>query len=231
MSDQHYGAVDCDYTFARNMVQLIKKDKYALATSGGDTTEAIPRDYKINDKGQHCGIDQQIIRTAKELEPIARKIVVAFRGNHNSQKRGESVDSELMLWDRLGVPYKTVPSLIRIKTPKGMVQLVQGHGTKSTANNDAQLWDLRKIYPGADAYALGHTHQLYAKQVGAFTYDAAGNEHWDPVYFIRTGSFLKYSEYAREGMYLPARVGCVKLTVKNAKIIQADVITDDYFKV
>lgn len=226
LSDLHCGAMDCNYPFLQKAIKMIEADKKALVILGGDTIEAIPRGYKINEEGQHCSINTQIARTVKEFERIKKKIVVLFKGNHNSMARGESIDSDFLIAQALGIPYKTVPSMIHINTPTGIVKLAGGHGKSSGKNNDIELEQIRKIYPNAQAYFLGHTHALYCKQSGALVYDEKGQERWDPVWLIRTGNFLNYPDYARYAMYAPQRSGFVQLSVRKDVIISGRTLTE-----
>lgn len=226
ISDLHCGSMDCNYPLLKGAIQTIKKDKRALVIVGGDTIEGIPRGYKINEEGQHCPINTQIAMTIKELKPIASKILVLFKGNHNTHSRGESVDSDFVIANSLGVPYKTVPTIIQIHTPLGTVKLAGGHGRSGAQNQDVELEKLRKIFPNADAYFLGHTHALFAKQMGALTYDKHGEEHWEPSWFIRTGNFINYAEYARYAFYPPQRSGFIKLTVSKGIITDGFALTD-----
>lgn len=230
MSDLHCGAMECDYTLLENAVNLIADDKKALVILGGDLIEAIPRGYKINEEGQHCGIDQQIALTINELKKVQNKIIAIFKGNHNTKARGESIDSDFIIAQALSAPYKTVPSMIHVSTPKGTIKLAGGHGHSTARNSDAELEQVRKIYPNAHIYFLGHDHSLYCKHVGGLVYDDDGHEHWERVWFARTGSFLKYAEYARYAMYAPKRTGFIKLTVSNGEIKTGSVITEDSFK-
>lgn len=226
LSDLHCGSMDCNYELLQGTIKLIQKDKKALVILGGDTIEGIPRGYKINEEGQHCPIDMQIARTIKYLKPIAKKIVVMFSGNHNTKARGESVDSDFMIATALNVPYKTVPTLIQIHTPQGTIKLAGGHGKGFSANQDTELDKVRKVFPYANAYFLGHTHALYVKQVESLKYDENGVEEWDPVYYMRTGNFVNYAEYARYSVLPPQRSGCVKLIIKKGRIVSGDVLTD-----
>lgn len=226
LSDLHCGSMDCNYPLLKGAIQTIKKDKRALVIIGGDTIEGIPRGYKINEEGQHCPINTQIAMTIKELKPIASKIVVLFKGNHNTHSRGESVDSDFVIANSLDIPYKTVPTMIQIHTPLRTLRLAGGHGRSGGQNQDTELEKLRKIFPNADAYFLGHTHALFAKRTGALIYDKEGTEHWEDAWFIRTGNFINYAEYARYAFYGPQRSGFIKLVVKNGTITEGIALTD-----
>lgn len=232
-SDQHFGAVECNYELAKDIVDMIKKDKTSLVVLGGDTMEAIPKGYKYDDtRGQDVPPDVQILETAKHLEPVAKQVVCLFKGNHNIQMRGESIDSDLMLASSLKIKYKTVPTVIQVKVPNGVIKLAGGHGRSGAKNGDTELQTVRTIYPNCDIYFLGHNHQLYAKQIGAIKYDVDGNEEWDSSWFVRTGNCLSYAEYARYSFYNPQRSGCVRFSIKDGKIDEdgVHIITNEYFK-
>lgn len=230
LSDLHCGAMECNYKLLDDVFTMIEEDRNAVVVVGGDTIEAIPRGYKINEEGQHCSIDAQIARTINEFKRIQKKVKIMFKGNHNTKARGESIDSDFVIANALGVPYKTVPSVIIVRTPKGNIRLAGGHGRSGASNSDLELEKVMKIFPGCDIYFLGHNHALYAKQYGALVYDEYGNEHWAPAWVCRTGNFLNYAEYARYSFYAPQRSGCIKFKVKNGKVVAGYAITEADFK-
>ncbi len=229
-SDQHFGAEECNYDLARQIVQLIEKDKKALVILGGDLTEAIPRGYKISERGQRTTPDVQIVETISQLNPIKDKILVIFKGNHNVESRGESVDSDFVVASQLQALYKTVPAVIQFHTKNGTVKIAGGHGKSGAKNGDLELERLQRIFPGCQIYFLGHNHMLYAKQSGSLVYDKDGKEDWEAAWFVRTGNCLNYAEYARYGVLPPQRSGCIMFEVRAGKIKRAVEITSDYFK-
>lgn len=231
LSDLHCGAAECNYELLRAMIKEIKGNRKARVILGGDVIEAIPRGYKIDERGQDVPPDAQVVITSKYLKPIAPKIICSFKGNHNTNARGESMDSDFLLAELLKVPYKTVPGVVQFKTPKGVVKVAGGHGKSGAKNGDIELEKLRNIFPNCSAYFLGHTHMLYAKHVGALKYDEGGNEHWDSSWFARTGNCLNYAEYARYSFYSPQRSGCVMFEIRNGQIVEGHALTDKHFGV
>lgn len=229
-SDQHFGSTECNYKLAEQVVDLIHKDKIGKVILGGDTLEAIPRNYKISERGQSTPPDFQVAETARRLRKIKDKILVLFKGNHNTQARGESMDSDYLLAELLDAPYKTVPTVVQLITPKGIVKLAGGHGHSGAKNGDNELNSLRKIFPDCQAYFLGHNHMLYAKQTGSLVHDIKGDEHWEEYWYIRTGNCLNYAEYARFAVYEPQRSGCIKVEIRDGKIQDCIEITSKAFK-
>ena len=55
-------------------------------------------------------------------------------------------------------------------------------------------------------------------------YDENGKESWDPVYMCRTGSFLRYADYARYGGYPPKPCGYLICHVRKGKIKEVEVV-------
>lgn len=229
-SDQHFGANECNYALAKNIIKEIKNNPKARVVMGGDTIEAIPRGYKISERGQTTTPDLQIAKTIEHLKEIQSKIVCMFKGNHNTESRGESVDSDFLIAQALDAPYKTVPTVIQFITPKGVLKAAGGHGHSSAKNGDLELEAVRKIFPGCQIYFLGHNHMLYAKRAGALVYDSEGKEHWDEAWLVRTGNCLNYAEYARYSMYAPQRSGCIKFEIRGGKIKDGYDITEEDFK-
>ena len=66
---------------------------------------------------------------------------------------------------------------------------------------------MAKLYPLAEFVALGHDHQLANRPVAYLSIDETGKEKVKLRYQIRTGTYLKYADYARNMCLAPGEVG------------------------
>ena len=224
-SDWHAGQESCDYDSLRAMIGRIGSTRNARAIFGGDQMEVTPPGHHDGGRNSDSYIDGQIIRTAKGLEPIKHKIDLIYRGNHGSARLDHvGIDPDLLLSSSLKVNYSTVPTVLQYVTPDGTIKLCGGHGRGVTANSMTELRKLRMIYPNCHLYHLGHDHSLFGEPGGAMEYDAEGNEFWSPVWMCRTGSFLRYADYARYGLYEPKPTGYLIAHIRKGKIESVEVV-------
>lgn len=222
-SDFHAGNESCYYKGLKEMVDAIAANPIGRAIFEGDLMEITPPGHHDGGRNSDSYIDGQIIRTRAALEPIKGKIDLIVGGNHGKPRlAGVSIDPDLILCSTLGIPYSTVPKVTQYVTQAGRVKVCTGHGKAVSQNALAEVRKLRTIYPNCNLYSLGHDHSLIAEHDGAMEYDDEGNEHWSPVWLCRSGSFLRYAEYARYGMYAPKATGYLIARIRGGKIVQVD---------
>jgi len=219
-SDWHCGAEVCDYAGLRAMIKDVAKNPNARMIIGGDQMEMTPPGYHDGGRTSDSDLDHQIIRTANALKPIADKIDLIYAGNHGGKRiiPKVGIDPDLMLSGMLDVAYSTVPTVVQYKTPSGTVKICGGHGNSGAKNTLLEVQRLANVYPNCHLYHLGHTHDLYAKLAGAMEYDENGEEHWAGIWLCRTGSFMRYAEYARYAMYAPMPTGYLIAKIRGGSV-------------
>jgi hypothetical protein len=219
-SDWHCGAEVCDYAGLRKMIARVEADPTARMIIGGDQMEVTPPGYHDGGRTSDSDIDHQIVRTGNALQPVKDKIDLIYSGNHGGKRilPRVGIDPDLILTGMLGVNYSTVPTVVQYKTPEGVIKICGGHGKSGAKNTLLELHKLRNVYPNCDLYHLGHTHDLYGTQKGGMEYDENGDEHWSQVWFCRTGSFMRYAEYARVAMYEPMPTGYLIAEIRGGQI-------------
>lgn len=224
-SDWHAGQEVCDYPALKGMIDHIKSTPSARAIFGGDHMEVTPPGHHDGGRNSDSFIDGQIIRTTKALQPIKEKIALFYSGNHGKNRlMGVGIDPDLIMASMLDVPYTTVPTVVQFVTAHGTIKVCGGHGKSVSQNSMSEIKRLRNIYPGCHIYHLGHDHSLFAEPGGAMEYDANGNEFWSPAWLCRTGSFLRYADYARYGLYEPKPTGYLVAHVRKGKISSIETI-------
>ena len=187
--------------------------------------ECAPPGYHDGGRNSDGDIDSQIIRTTEALKSIAHKIDLIYRGNHGFKRlSGVGIDPDLILASNLGVAYSTVPTVIQYVMPSGKISVCGGHGKAVSENPIREIRRLREIYPDCTIYHLGHDHSLFAEQDGSLKYSSDGDEYWDPAWMCRTGSFLKYADYARFGLYRPKPTGYLIAHIRKAVVESIEAI-------
>lgn len=224
-SDQHCGAESCDYGGLNKLIERVKDTPRARVIFGGDMMEVTPPGHHDGGRNSDSYIDGQIVRTTDALRPIAKKIDLGYSGNHGKNRLMDvGIDPDLILYSNLNVAYTTVPTVIQYATPKGTIKVCGGHGKSVSDNPLRELRKLREIYPDCAIYHLGHDHSLFAEPDGALKYDNKGDEYWDPAWLCRTGSFLRYGDYARYGLLRPKPTGYLIAHIRSGKISSIEVV-------
>jgi len=110
LSDAHVGRVGFVERKLKRAIEMIKKDRKALAVVGGDMVESImPEDKRYHPKeviGRWANINQQTEWCAKFLKPIKDKIICKLDGNHE-EKHDLKVDITDMLLEKMNA--KNIP--------------------------------------------------------------------------------------------------------------------------
>lgn len=224
-SDWHAGHEACYYEGLKQLVKDIRKDPLARVRIGGDQMEITPPGHHDGGRNSDSYIDGQIIRTGKALESIKGQIDIIYGGNHGKARLVKvGIDPDLILASNLGVPYATAPMVTQYITSRGTIRVCGGHGRGCAQDSMRELRRMREIYPNCDLYHLGHDHSLFAEPDGAMEYDDKGEEYWSPAWMCRTGSFLRYAEYARYGMYRPKPTGYLVAHIRSGKIKSIEVV-------
>ena len=224
-SDQHAGSESCYYPGLHELVESVRTTKNARLILGGDLMEVTPPGHHDGGRNSDSYIDGQIIRTMDALKPIAQKIDLAYSGNHGKNRlMNVGVDPDLILFSSIGVAYTTVPTVVQYVCPSGTVKVCGGHGKSVSDNPLREVRRMREIYPNNHIYHLGHDHSLLAEPDGALEYDGEGNEYWAPAWLCRTGSFLRYSDYARYGLMRPKPTGFLIAKIRNGAVKSVEAI-------
>ncbi len=154
---------------------------------------------------------EQVKQARAYFLPFARKgrIVGITRGNHDARtRRAALLDLCDVLAHSLGVNYLGVGGVVRFVTPSAKThEIALHHGRSGAKNIWLELDRMFTLYPTAELVALGHNHSLDARQVLGIAIDATGKEALRARWQVRTGSYLGFADYVREGCLLPSPVG------------------------
>jgi len=216
LSDWHWGNECCFYDKARAVVNLIKKNNWWWVGLG-DLLENALIDSPGGPYDQIASPNKQFIEVVELLKPIASKCLGIASGNHEDRTRRKSgIKLSLLLAHYLGIPEKycgySLCMVINKSFPKSgnaSFRIIGHHGTGGgrTKGGKANLFTrLAEIYPTADLYIIGHTHQQAYWADRCFDFDT-GNGIMRAIerQYYMAGSFLEYfNSYAEMGMKPPA---------------------------
>ena len=176
-------------------------------------------------------------------------ILGVVQGNHywtflTGDLKGKSSDAYMA--EKLGCKWLGFLSYIRLTLTVGKARSTRvpldlcvchgGRGGGKLAGTSInQVDDLRRIFPGASVYAMGHNHQAGAVPASAlFAHALQGNTAKGGLdirekkqLLIRTGSYLKAYEqntpsYAVRALYKPATLGHAEVQVRVLRLRSQD---------
>lgn len=230
LSDGHWGQIACAKKRFIKTLNFILRRKKAFVVLGGDLVEMVTRSQKGSMLlEQDITPTNQILEMKALLEPLAKKgkILGILRDNHLQRlERDALVDMNELFANSLGIPYWGVGGVVDLVVCGRSIKLVYQHGAEAAKNEFLATDRLMRVYPGCDVYALAHNHKLSARKVVSIGMDEkgeeCGKEHWQ----VRTGSYLKYANYAREKLMDPAVIGSPILVLsKKRGVVTVDINT------
>lgn len=230
-TDDHVGANEHDRAMFASKIERVKNTPNAYWFGNGDLLEFIPPAYKgMSQKEQYSYPDDQFMEAAELLLPIANKCLFMRGGNHDSDRSSRLCDFDVIkiLARTLDVPFVEGPCYANLvasknKHKRNNILLASGHGVSTAKNGDLELYKLKEVYSQADVFFLGHNHQLYAKPVDSLSFDGNG-EHLRIQWFVRGGSSLRYSTYARKGVMSIQRTGWAVIRLDKDGHIKCEVM-------
>ena len=222
ISDQHAGAESYDEVHALETRSYIK-DREAKVVLNGDIIEnsivsgSAPGEKLIEQKL----IPTEQMKYAVDMyKPLAKAglILGVTRGNHEARSRREAlVDLSDILAHSLGVPYMGHGGLLRIRHGSQVYTLGIHHGSGFSTNTWRELDRMMALYPQADVVAAGHDHNFCTREQTSIQLTEDGEEEIRVVHQVRTGTYLKYADYARGRMLTPTPTGSPILRFSNSK--------------
>ena len=159
--------------------------------------------------GQNMHPTEQVKAAVDIFRPFARKgrIIGVTRGNHEARSRRRAmVDLSAVLAHSLDVPYLGIGGMVRVSAGSEVYPVAIHHGKSGGRNIYTELDRMSGLYPLAELVALGHNHALDARRVQHIGIEDGAEvvrERWQ----VRTGSYLRYADYAREAVLSPSPLG------------------------
>ncbi len=235
--DIHYDAESCDRDrFNRFIKQCADEDRYTFGMGDYFDFASAKEQQSLQNAKLHettiegfDGIVQSRNREmCTKLSPIKDKLLGLIGGNHTwrlangyfaDEDLAQRLETQYLGWLCVyGLQFNFAP------TRSICIYLILCHGQgggKLIGTSFNKVDDLKKIFPFADIYAMGHDHQRGA--VPTSTLHACNNNKQLTIkekrqYLVRTGSFMKSyqenkSQYTTAGLMRPADLGGVRLNI------------------
>lgn len=152
----------------------------------------------------------QVLEFVRLLKPFAKRgrVLGVTRGNHEARSRREAmIDLCEIIAAHLEVPYYRIGGYVRVKHGSHLYAGGIHHGHSAGKNIWLELDKMANLYPESDFVACGHNHALDARTVTSIGISGEGTERVNQRWQVRTGTYLGFSEYARELVLPPSAVG------------------------
>lgn len=212
ISDQHSGADSYDEPHCLETIRYVKTEKAKLVLNGDIIENSIVSGSAPGEKlMEQKLIPTEQVKYAVDLyKPLAKAglILAVTRGNHEARSRREAlVDLSDLLAHSLGVPYMGHGGLLRVRHGSQIYTLGIHHGSGFSTNTWRELDRMMALYPQADVVAAGHDHNLCTREMTSLHLNEDGKEEIHVTHQVRTGTYLKYADYARGRILTPTATG------------------------
>lgn len=183
VADTHVGAASCEEDKLKQLVEIIKEDRYACVVGGGDYSENIapsdrrwtPRELPEPILPEHLEnvFYCQALRFVKLFEPVREKFIGCILGNHETTAiRDYHINTGSIIAERLGTRYVGGTDqcgwfLLRLKSGNKTrstikVFVIHGWGGGELRGSDALKLQRLLWRKGADVLLMGHVHRSMA---------------------------------------------------------------------
>ncbi len=149
-----------------------------------------------------------------ELRPLGGRIDLLIPGNHEDRIYRAVGDCPIQdLADSLEAPYARKAALVvyRVGEVEYLVYVRHGAGGGGVGARANRLEKQANAF-SADVYVSGHTHSQLVFPSEIFAYDRElGKIVRRKRYFVSSGSFLRYEEYAAGQGFTPTKMGAPRI--------------------
>jgi hypothetical protein len=222
LGDIHYGVPECDITFLKKVVKLIKKRGYYCILNGDlmdcgikDSPGASVYENNISPKTQLANI-------INILKPISSKIICSNIGNHEARiMYSTSINLNTIIKDALNIKNGMYQTMSVVKIGKEEYDIFSMHGASNAMTTEGRVNSFKKIMDNVDSdvYLFSHCHDLHVRKFIKNIITNNGIEEKEQI-MVLCGNFLDQSPYALMKGYPNLRKGCplIKLYPNKHKI-------------
>lgn len=238
IGDIHLGDISCDLNYLKATIEYVLEGKNRYTILMGDAINAVvhsdAKRYDPTTIDPRFPTIQDEYREIKRLfKPLADegKILANLEGNHESAAlKHLHYDYTKALCEDLNIPYGSFSCFLKLKlnttSESGEIKrrtapvIFATHGTGFASRVGGRINRIEDLmrYISADAYLMGHNHQIAAIPMVQLRMDQFGNLEQKKILLVNTGSFLnsfknKSTSYAERKGYGPLKVGVVNIRI------------------
>jgi UDP-2,3-diacylglucosamine pyrophosphatase LpxH len=187
-----------------------KPDRALLNTGDNINAGIIGSKSDVYDEVMTVGQAKREFRD--EVRPLAEdgRLDLIIPGNHENRiERAIGDDPMFDVAEALDVPYARAAAVLVYRVGDVTYDFYVRHGT-GNGQSLAQLSKSMTVVPNADVYVTGHTHRQAVTADDVFVREGSSmtRKH---RYYVSSGSFLGYENYAAQRGYAPTRVGAPRV--------------------
>lgn len=212
LGDVHKGSPAHDAEKWVEWLEFIKhKQDSSLLGTGDFLNSALKTSVsEVYDETHSVGTAKRQLRA--EFRPIANRIDLLIPGNHEDRIYRAVGDCPIEdVADAIGAPYARKVALVAYRVGDVDYTFYVRHGT-GAGGVGARATRLQKQAQTllADVYISGHTHSQLVFPEEYFTYED-GEIKRKKRYFVSSGSFVRYEEYAAGASMVPTKIGAPRI--------------------
>lgn len=229
ISDIHYGDPLCDIGKLDRYLDWAKNNNAYLILNG-DLADCALINSIGNVYRQKINPQEQLDFLYEYFKPWKEKILGIVSGNHELRIfRSSGIDITKELARLLEVEYDMDSLIFKISlgSDRGrksrqvsyLIYVTHGWGNGRTAGAKINMIEsLNGIVSNADIYIASHIHKAIASQNTIFWVDDKNNSITSKKqFFISSGSFLTYGDYAERKGYRPAKMGSIRIRLDGTR--------------
>lgn len=211
LGDVHLGAATHNGRKWGEWLRYLEQTPNASLLGTGDFLNTAIIGSKSDVYDEKLTVGEAKRRLRRQLQPLADdgRIDALMPGNHEDRITRATGDCPIRdVCDTLDVAYVQASALLVYKVGTQEYEVFIRHGT----GNGQSLATLAKSGQviRADIYVTGHTHRQ-AVTADDFFSRRGGRVEREKRYFVSSGSFLGYENYAAQRGYPPSRIGAPRI--------------------
>lgn len=220
MSDIHKGSPAHHRNRWHEWIDYIAHEPNSTLILNGDLFNVAIVGSKSDVYTEEMTVQDAVEEMAEELRPVQDKIDGIDPGNHEGRliKLTGLDPAKLVAW-HLGAPYFKTAAIIVYQVGEVEYEVFVRHGTggggKRPGSKANAMEDQARVIV-ADAYVTGHVHSQMIFPEEVFVRD--GDRYTRRrQYFVGSGSFLRYEDYAAEKGMPPTKIGAPRIRLEGSR--------------
>jgi hypothetical protein len=217
LGDVHIGAASHQSDRWSEWLGFLADNEDTSMVGLGDFLNAAVIGSKSDTYAEKLTVQEAKWRLAEQLTPLAdqHRIDVLMPGNH--ENRVTRLTGEDPIYDVarvLNANYAAAAAMIHYRVGDQSYEVYVRHGT-GNGQSLAQL-DKSAMVAKADVYITGHVHKI-ATTCDEYFVREEGRMTRRRRYYVTSGAFLAYEQYAAERGYKPSRIGAPRIYLSGDK--------------
>lgn len=230
ISDIHYGNPLCDIEKLKRYLNWAMSLENVYFLLNGDLIECAIKESPSNIYQQKINPQEQLDFMKDFWGKYKNRILGMTAGNHEMRLYREvGLDITKELADYLGVPYEREGLILKIHIGKDRNRkerqvpylIYMTHGWSNARTSGAKLnamESLSSIIINADIYISSHTHKLISSPELVYFIDDKNNAVVEKKrYYVSSGSYLRYGDYAQVKGLRPAKLGTARIRLDGTR--------------